>query len=83
MLWLAIILLGWIYLSHFKSDFDGILSKVTPFNQNNLISLGKGSKIKLIIFAEFFANGGVKIISFLKCSENAQNALKHEKKLKT
>ena len=35
--------------------------------------LGKGSKIKLIIFAEFSANGGgyppsVKIINFLRCS---------------
>ena len=32
---------------------------------------------RLIIFAEFSANG--KIIIFFKCSENVQNALKHEK----
>ena len=36
--------------------------------------LGKGSKIKLIIFVDFSA----KITNFLKCSENVQNALKHE-----
>ena len=47
-------------------------------------NLEKGSKIELIIFAEFSANGGgyppsVKIINFFKCSENVQNALKHEK----
>ena len=51
--------------------------------------LGKGSKIKLIIFAEFSANGGGdtphpwKWFNFFKCSENVQNALKHKKKLKT
>ena len=47
-------------------------------------NLEKGSKIELIIFAEFSANGGgyppsVKINNFFKCSENVQNALKHEK----
>ena len=48
-------------------------------------NLGKGSKIKLIIFAEFSANeGGVPPIRennyfFFKCSENVPKALKHEK----
>ena len=35
MLWLAMILLFWLYLSHFKSSFDCVKSKVGLFNSYN------------------------------------------------
>ena len=45
--WLAIIFLFWSYLSHFKSDYDGVKSKVGPFNQGsqNLTSWWLASKL--------------------------------------
>ena len=53
-------------------------------SKNSTVKYGKGSKIKLIFFAEFSANGGgVPPIRennyFFQMLKNVQNALKHEK----
>ena len=61
---------------HFLQIYWALSAKNQEFIKPKLIiiGLGKGSKIKLIIFAEFSANGGggyppsVKIINFLRCS---------------